>query len=73
MNYHTFILPSNFDACLYGDDIIASVSTTMFVFIQAQLLSSFAKGVLHKKHVKKYKVIVEEQSRVSRLLEDMRK
>jgi hypothetical protein len=36
-------------------------------------LSSFAKGLLHKKHVKKYKVIVEEQSRVSRLLEDMRK
>jgi exonuclease III len=36
-------------------------------------LSSFAKGLLHKKHVKKYKVIVEEQSRVSRLLKDMRK
>jgi hypothetical protein len=36
-------------------------------------LSPFAKDLLHKKHVKKYKVIVEEQSRVSRLLEDMRK
>ena len=36
-------------------------------------VSSFKKGLLHKKHVKKYKVIVEEQSRVSRLLEDMRK
>jgi len=32
-----------------------------------------ANQLLHKKHVKKYKVIVEEQSRVSRLLEDMRK
>jgi hypothetical protein len=36
-------------------------------------LSSFAKCLLHKKYVKKYKVIVEEQSRASRLLEDMRK
>jgi hypothetical protein len=36
-------------------------------------LSSFAKGLLHKKYVKKNKVIVEEQSRVSRLLEDIRK
>jgi hypothetical protein len=27
-------------------------------------LSSFAKRLLHKKHVKKYKVITEEQSRV---------
>ena len=32
-----------------------------------------ATQLLHKKHVKKIKVIVEEQSRVSRLLEDMRK
>ena len=32
-----------------------------------------ATQLLHKKHVKKIKVIVEEQSRVARLLEDMRK
>jgi hypothetical protein len=36
-------------------------------------LSSFAKRLLHKKHVKKNKVIIEEQSRVSRLLKDVRK
>jgi hypothetical protein len=30
-------------------------------------LSSFAIGLLHKKHVKKYEVIVEEHSTVSRL------
>jgi hypothetical protein len=37
-------------------------------------LSSYKKSMLHReKHVKKYKVIVEEQSRVSRLLKDMRK
>jgi hypothetical protein len=36
-------------------------------------LSSFAKRLLHKKHVKKYKVVIEEQARVSRLLKYMRK